>query len=60
MRGCHKETMQDYRRQHNTEMWARPGTLGVEYLDNLAEYNLRKRLQAAVMLYLEEAQIGRN
>lgn len=58
MRRSHSEHMQDYRREHNQEMWDKPGSLGVEWLEDLAAYNLRKRLQQAVMLYMEECQPG--
>ena len=33
MRRCHSETMQDYRRVHNKEMWERPLAEEVVYRD---------------------------
>ena len=59
MRRSHSEQMQEYRREHNAEMWARAGDPRMDqWTLDLAAYNLKKRLIAAAKLYVEEAGIG--
>ena len=57
MRGCHKEAMQEYRRRANAEEWAKPLRSPVA-LPCLATYNLQKRIEQAIRVYIEEAGIG--
>ncbi len=62
MRRCHSEAMQEYRREHNQEMWDRPTKLNMDGWppdgQALARHNLRSRLNQAVKLYLEEIEVG--
>lgn len=59
MRRCHSEAMQDYRRQHNQEMWERElPPVVVPSREDLALRNLRVRLEQAAKVFVEEAGIG--
>jgi len=57
MRGCHKEVMQEYRRQSNAGQWDKPmrRPLCTQWL---ALRNLESRLKQAARSYIEEAGIG--